>query len=303
MPDLVFRKLIALDSLPSDWELVNLAVDWSGLPLLLMIEGRGPEPPRGSDSGTWSWWFNTKPKALHIIDFQVGKIRTTCIERGREAYGGPIQPFKDGWIAGWGQDGRVNCYDSAGIPRESLDLGKGIEAIQTEPGGRIWVSYFDEGVYGSGISTEGLVCFDGAGAPIFRFREFARQNELPHIDDCYAMNVAANGEVWVNYYSDFPLVCLQNMHLKKRWLEFGSLGSTFAVRDEGLFYFRRSQLMFRTFDSAGDPEPVKCFDENGEEFEPRSDRYVSGAIRGAPGAARGSHLLLDSGAAIYAAVS
>jgi hypothetical protein len=247
MPDLVFKKLIALDSLPSDWELVNIAVDWSGLPLLLMIEGRGPEPAKGSDSETWSRWFNTKPKALHIVDIRSNEIRTTCIERGGEAYGGPIQPFRDGWIAGWSQDGRVNCYDSTGARKESLDLGKGIEDIQTEPSGRIWVSYCDEGVYvgGGGISAQGLVCFDGEGMPVFRFLEFSRRHQLPHIDDCYALNVAGNGDVWVNYYSDFPLVCLRDMYLSKHWLEFGSLGSTFAVRDESLFYLRNSQLMFR----------------------------------------------------------
>ena len=303
MPDLVFQKLIALDSLPSDWELVNIAVDWSGLPLLLMIEGRGPEPAKGSDSETWSRWFNTKPKALHTVDFRSDKIRTTCIQRGGEIHGGPVQPFKDGWIAGirWG-DG-VRCYDSAGALKELLDLGKGIAYVQTEPSGRIWVSYYDEGVYGSGISTEGLVCFDGAGTPVFRYQEFAEQNELPHIDDCYAMNVSAAGDVWVNYYSDFPLVCLENMHLKRHWLEFGSLGSTFAVRDDGVHYLRKSRLMFRLLDAGSDPEPVNCFDENGDEFVPRSDRYVSGAMRGAPGAARGPHLIIDSGSAIYAAVT
>jgi hypothetical protein len=202
----------------------------------------------------------------------------------------------NGWIVGWNRDGRINCYDSTGVLRESLDLGNGIEDLQTEPNGRIWVSYFDEGVYGSGISTEGLVCFDGEGTPVFRFLEFARRHQLPHIDDCYALNVAANGDVWVNYYSDFPLICLHDMHLDRHWLEFGSLGNTFAVRDGCLFYLCDSKLMFRTLDAASTPEPVDCVDENGEKFVPASDRYVSGAVRGA-------HLIINSGSAIYSAVT
>lgn len=296
MPSLVFQKLIALGSLPSDWELVRVAVDWSGLPLLLMIEGRGPAPVKSAGSETWSRWFNTKPKALHVVYLQGTEVRTTCVQCGGEISAGPIQPFMNGWIVGWNRDGRINCYDSTGVLRESLDLGNGIEDLQTEPNGRIWVSYFDEGVYGSGISTEGLVCFDGEGTPVFRFLEFARRHQLPHIDDCYALNVAANGDVWVNYYSDFPLICLHDMHLDRHWLEFGSLGNTFAVRDGCLFYLCDSKLMFRTLDAASTPEPVDCVDENGEKFVPASDRYVSGAVRGA-------HLIINSGSAIYSAVT
>jgi len=268
-----------------------------------MIEGRGPEPAKSADSDTWSRWFNTKPKALHVVYFRANGVRTTCVQRGGEIFGGPVQPLMHGWIAGYRPDGRVNCYDSAGVLRQSLDLGNGIEDLQTEPNGRIWVSYFDEGVYGSGISTEGLVCFDGVGTPVFRFLEFARQNQLPHVDDCYALNVTANGDVWVNYYSDFPLVCLRDMRLSEHRLEFGSLGNTFAVRDEGLFYLRNSQVMFRTFDAASTPEAVNCVDENGEELVLTPDRYLSGVVRGTPGAARGAHLLINSGSAIYAAAT
>jgi hypothetical protein len=269
-----------------------------------MIEGRGPEPAKGSDSETWSRWFNTKPKALHIIDIRSNEIRTTCIQLGGEIFGGLIQPFMGGWIAGYSREG-VNYYDSSGALKGSLNLGYGVQDLQTDPNGRIWVSYCDEGVYEGkgGISTQGLACSNSEGTPVFRFLEFARRNQLPPIDDCYALNVAANGDVWVNYYSDFPLICLRDMQLDRHWPEFGSLGGTFAVRDKGLVYLRNSQLMFRTFDAASAPEPVNCFNENGEEFVPRLDRYVSGAMRGAPGAARGPHLIIDSGTAIYAAIS
>ena len=36
--------------------------------------------------------------------------------------------------------------------------------------GQIWVGYFDEGVDGGGIGTEGLVCFDSNGTSNLQVR-------------------------------------------------------------------------------------------------------------------------------------
>ena len=117
-----------------------------------------------------------------------------------------IQRFQDGWLVGESRGGQTKLYDPQGRVRAELDLGDASEDLQTTPEGHIWVSYFDEGVFGNGIGAQGVVCFDGAGVPLFRYAEFAEQHGLPMISDCYAMNVGPGGEVWLNYYTDFPLV-------------------------------------------------------------------------------------------------
>ena len=94
-----------------------------------------------------------------------------------------VQPIEDGWLIGE-RRGAVGLYDRAGVCRRSLDLGDGSEDVQTTPDGRIWVSYFDEGVFGRTIAKEGVVCFDLSGTPQFRYAEFAEQNKLPFVADC-----------------------------------------------------------------------------------------------------------------------
>jgi hypothetical protein len=114
-----------------------------------------------------------------------------------------------------------------------LDLGDAIEDLQTTSDGRIWASYFDEGVFGRGVGTNGLVCFDASGDVKFEFAKLAETTGLAQIDDCYALNVC-DDHVWLSYYSDFPLVRLKNFQLDKTWKTFGSV-KAFAIRNDELF--------------------------------------------------------------------
>ncbi len=91
-------------------------------------------------------------------------------------------------------------------------LGDGIQHVQTDSLGRIWVGYFDEGVYGNfgwgipegpqPLGAAGLVCFDQTGKATW---EFAPPNGMDYISDCYALNVAEDC-VWASYYTDFPII-------------------------------------------------------------------------------------------------
>ena len=104
-------------------------------------------------------------------------------------------------------------YSENGAPMRSFFLGDGIESVQTTPNGEaIWVSYFDEGVYGGGeLEQNGLVCFDRDGSPVLRFASLPHGDlDVPTIDDCYALNVVSDTETWVYYYNAFPLVRIQN---------------------------------------------------------------------------------------------
>jgi hypothetical protein len=70
----------------------------------------------------------------------------------------------------------------------------------------IWISYFDQGVYGEGISTQGLVLFKTSGEVLYRFRTDKKIGVI--IDDCYAICPGENGEIWLFPYYDFPIVRL-----------------------------------------------------------------------------------------------
>ena len=88
--------------------------------------------------------------------------------------------------------------------------GDGISHLGVDGQDRLWVGYFDEGVYGSfgwgsegqpePIGSSGLNCFNRSGKIIWRHDG---QND-GMIDDCYALNV---GEASTHYYfySDFHL--------------------------------------------------------------------------------------------------
>ena len=73
------------------------------------------------------------------------------------------------------------------------------------------------------------------GLLIFKYAEFAKQHDLPFIDDCYTLNVAG-AAVWVSYYSKFPLVFLKNFKLERAWDSLGA-NRAIAVRGDRLVIF------------------------------------------------------------------
>ena len=88
--------------------------------------------------------------------------------------------------------------------------GDGVEAIAVDSRGRVWASYFDEGVYGNfgwahpgpePVGSSGLNCFDDTGEIVWRFPQNTR---FGIIDDCYAMNVA-DDTVTIFAYTEFAL--------------------------------------------------------------------------------------------------
>lgn len=89
-------------------------------------------------------------------------------------------------------------------------FGDGIGNIGIDGSDRIWVSYFDEGVFGNfgwshpgptGLGAGGLNCFDRSGKLLWQHN---REETSEHIDDCYAMNVSPFG-VWFYFYTAFKI--------------------------------------------------------------------------------------------------
>jgi hypothetical protein len=142
--------------------------------------------------------------------------------------------------------GRDNgfIYDANGQVISSLFLGDGIEDVQSTPDGQtIWVSYFDEGVFGdSDMGQEGLVALKQDGTLVHRFATALRNENplnVPDICDCYALNVATDKDTFLYYYTDFPLVRITERVVTGIWRDLKSKGGreiqgshAFAVNSE-----------------------------------------------------------------------
>jgi hypothetical protein len=107
----------------------------------------------------------------------------------------------------------ATVFNADGEMLRQFTLGDGIECIQTTNDGKIWISYFDEGVMGSRsrwgnkpMGASGLNCFDANGCLEW---EFKSPQGFGLIVDCYALNVAERS-VWAYYYTEFPLVKIDN---------------------------------------------------------------------------------------------
>jgi len=291
MGNLVFRKVLDLSNIPPSWSLVRLAADWSGFPILLFVEGKPARPDDraiSADPWTFTRWYQTPPKAHHAIHFDGSAIKTICFERSQGISTFHVQPLGDGWLLADRRGGCANLHDASGHFLRSIDLGDASEDIQTTSDEKIWVSYFDEGVFGSGIGQQGAVCFGAAGIPEFKYGEFAERAGLPFIADCYAMNVAAPGDVWLNYYTDFPLVHLQDFALEHVSKDFGVMGNGFAVRDEAVIYARETKLVMRSL-------VLNAQDESGQSLVPLTAPHLGIGYRG-------PNLLLNTGLAVYVSV-
>ena len=143
------------------------------------------------------------------------------------------------------QDGsyelNATVYDSGGAAVRQFLLGDGIEHVQVDPSGHIWVGYFDEGVYGNfgwgnetnRYGTAGLSCFNSRGE---RLWDFQPPSGCDFISDCYAMNVSRDG-VWVYYYTGFPFVRIDRSWNARAWPSRTSGGREFAVHGHRVLHY------------------------------------------------------------------
>ncbi|HEX2499800.1 MAG TPA: hypothetical protein VHO00_13455 [Actinomycetes bacterium] len=129
-----------------------------------------------------------------------------------------VQPLPDGGLLVVSARSRLRnghpehnayVYGAHGFVDRSGSVGDGVEDVQVSPTGRIWISYFDEGVVGvpdwadlTPIGEAGLVEFSAMLTPIWRY---APIRGFGPITDCYALNVS-DEIVWCCYFPDFPLV-------------------------------------------------------------------------------------------------
>lgn len=102
-------------------------------------------------------------------------------------------------------DKNAVIIDKNGEFVREMCFGDGIQDCLTTADGKIFVSYFDEGIFGNcgwsmsdAIGRSGLNMFDEYGN--------INWSADSQIDDCYAMNVDDDNNLWYYYYSEFLIV-------------------------------------------------------------------------------------------------
>lgn len=113
--------------------------------------------------------------------------------------------------------GRI--LDCDGHETGRIQLGDGIEHLKIDDSGRIWVGWFDEGVFGNDSwrvpneewppSSYGLAAFDDEGTMV------AHADGGP-IDDCYALNVISD-TAWACAYASFEIIACNQLQGSRRW--------------------------------------------------------------------------------------
>jgi hypothetical protein len=108
-------------------------------------------------------------------------------------------------------DANAVVFNSDGSVARRAVLGDGIGHVLATESGRIWVGYFDEGIFGNygwggpgpvPLGAPGIVRYAADLQPEWRY---PGSGEAEPIDDCYALNVFGE-TAWATYYSHFPVV-------------------------------------------------------------------------------------------------
>lgn len=192
------------------------------------------------------------------------------------------------------RDCNAHVYTADGQRLASFHAGDGIQDVQVADNGSIWVSYFDEGVFGNTkLGSAGLVCLDAAGNPVFRYDDEANRHGLVGIADCYALNVAPHGEVWLYYYTDFPLVQLRDRQFIRQWTDLPIKGAhAFAVHG-------RSALFTGGYGEKGRLYLVLLDTRHVQTLQPMDE--LGNAVRYQRAFGRGKRLFLQTESELYLA--
>lgn len=216
-----------------------------------------------------------------------------------------VQPMPDGVLAVAGRSRHLSdgpelnavVFDRNGRELRRFLLGDGINDVRTTRDGRIWVSYFDEGVFGnhgwgggSGpepVGAPGLRAFSADGEPLFAYDPARAGTDA--ICDAYALNVDGDGSAWVYFHTAFPIV-----HIRDGQYRAWTLGASGA---HALAVDRGRALLLGEYKDPNSVRVVRLSSGPDAEIVERLALVdESGAtLRGARGSAVGSDLFLFQG--------
>ncbi|MGR5880340.1 hypothetical protein ACT7CW_17595 [Bacillus pacificus] len=157
-----------------------------------------------------------------------------------------MQRIGERWLFIFNYEGEnAVIYNPDGSEYCKFYAGEGIQDCQVDVNEDIWVSYCDEGIFGEcPIGANGIVAFDSTGQLIFdSYDQYVEKYNIPYIDDCYAINVL-DGDVWLYYYSEFPLVQMKDKKIHLSWNEINVIKE---IRSES-FAVAQGKVVFITQD-------------------------------------------------------
>jgi hypothetical protein len=155
------------------------------------------------------WLVSEKHRVVRWCD---GKVES-LLRCGRPVVLSFVQPVCDGVLLAHlmdrgeleSDDTNVVVVDWHGQELRRFRAGGGIQDLRVTRDGTVWVSYFDEGVFGNDpISYSGLVALTAEGNVCFRYD--ARVALTGAIADACAMNVVSERDVWLYFYPEFAIV-------------------------------------------------------------------------------------------------
>jgi hypothetical protein len=181
-----------------------------------------------------------------------GEVRTVIVRR-QTLVVSHVQPCDDGLLlvgarCHWrpkphGPQKNALLVDWRGREKRRFTFGDGIADVRVARDGKIWVSYFDEGIFGNygwghpgppPLGRAGLLAFDARGRRRFEYDPNAAGTD--DICDAYATNVTSDGAAWLYFYTEFSIVRIEAGHYRA-W-KLGVEGArALAVRgDRALLY-------------------------------------------------------------------
>jgi hypothetical protein len=278
------RRLLDFAGVVGHRHIVNVTVGASLDPVILSLEGT-PDYRLATGHGSFPKQRAVSPNHFRIHHRTDGNWATLDLPPTAENYC-PVQPLPKGeWLLVRGRaadEGERNAYVHAanGELVRSFHAGDGVADVQTTERGRVWVSYFDEGVFGNTpLGASGLALLDRRGRPLFCFTDLGAGPLVQSMADCYALNVCSDRETWLYYYTDFPLVRLLDRKLGGCWRMPVHGSNAFAVDGMrvllGGSYERKDSLFLVHLDILASQE-LKPADEKGKplrRFRPFGRRH------------------------------
>ncbi|MDF0498912.1 hypothetical protein [Bradyrhizobium yuanmingense] len=134
------------------------------------------------------FWIDLPPVGLHLSKVDLFPDGRVLLANARWSFQSDARYDLNGII-----------FDPRTGQANRVGLGDGISDLQIDDRGRIWIGYFDEGVFGGSVGQGGLVCFSTSGERVWEFAA----NASHAIYDCYALNVSG-AEAAIFFYPEFP---------------------------------------------------------------------------------------------------
>ena len=206
----VFNKVAQIPELPG-FSVVSQHVSGDGDALVLYVESQALEivtaMMEAENGVVFPLVSMPEPAAFRLSILSPGDQKTVELPELDTTF--PyFDIFPDGRVVVAGSRSYWRANDDFGLngiiidpvtgERERFLPGDGIQRLAVDARGRIWVSYFDEGIlgnngYGDGgtppVGTLGLNRFNGGGDLVWVFTD-AEELESGPIIDCYALNVS-----------------------------------------------------------------------------------------------------------------